>query len=257
MGKKEVLAIFKKAILQFVLFSFLFSSASFMFSLINNTRYSSFSSFLVKQRKNNQLDFNYGEVKSNSLYDYTNFYWYADDRPGSNLKGDMHTFFKAVDDDLDLFSFSSSEEKIKSELLLYTTWDFKRFHYGFDIVSNDSEVGLKVGETYITEKLANLLFPKLSNNYKSMIGQSMECNNNKLVVKGIILEKSIGFFKTTVGDCFVLGNYNHKPFMTGKLIYSFIMFGSEINTFADILTKHRIPIDDKISELLIKKLQQI
>ena len=139
MTKSRLKTILKKAIIQFALFTFLFLSASVTLISFGNTSYSSFSSFLVHQRENNKLKFNYGEVKSNNLEGYTNFYWHADDKPGSNLRENMFTFFKTLTDDEKSYVFSSEEQSTSADLLLYTTWDFENYHYNFDIVKNKND----------------------------------------------------------------------------------------------------------------------
>ncbi len=234
MTKSRLKTILKKAIIQFALFTFLFLSASVTLISFGNTSYSSFSSFLVHQRENNKLKFNYGEVKSNNLEGYTNFYWHADDKPGSNLRENMFTFFKTLTDDEKSYVFSSEEQSTSADLLLYTTWDFENYHYNFDIVKNKNDYKLNVGEIYLTESLANILFPNLDRKFESILDQNISSGSNKLTIKGVILDESLGFFKSTIGNTFVMGNYNYKPFITRKMIYEFMMFGGDVDTFADV-----------------------
>lgn len=231
MKPKKLFLLIKKTLVPFFLFNILFLSFSFLTIESSRVNYSSFAAYLVNQRKNNGLSFNYGEVKTNNLTNYNSFYWYADNIPGANLKGNMHTFFKAVPNDGDSYLIKNDENNFfKTDVLLYTTWNFKNYHYNFKVITNEKDFSINTNEVYITEALAKKIFGITNANYYSILEKEIFCQSNKITIKGVILNESLSFFENTVGKDFILGNFNYKPFTIKKMIYSFIMFGEIIDT---------------------------
>ena len=230
----------KKSVFNFVdikgliltILSLLSFVSSIFFSIFTfDSSFYSFASFLVNQRQDNGLSFTYGTVKNENLSNYQTFFYNADDITGVDYKKITHTAFRVLNPDNnedDYIPIQINETKTNSKLLLYTTWNFNRFNYDFDISPKMDNYNLEKDEVYITETIASKL--NLPDNPEIISGTKIVINEKESKIKGIIKNESINVFSNIYGTDFVLGNYNLRHFANFKHVYDFILFGNEINT---------------------------
>lgn len=220
-------------IFNFILATFVFTLTYLLCSIASvgavSTPYETFATYLGNRNVACKIS------STNENYNFYNFFNYADDAAGKEIKNNSESFVVSTKTESYTpiaFQIQNNRSIIPNFVFQYTTWQIEKYDYGFKTISDEPLRSLDKNEMYIGEDLAI----NISNNLGVDV-TSLENFQINVVINGseyiwTIIGVISNISETTVGlvidsNC-VICNYSNNNIFKNETYY-FFLYGEKLS----------------------------